>query len=529
MNVLIVGYGKMGQLIDALAGEQGIEVAGRVDDGRDEWRAADVAIDFTTADALVANFPALPPAEDAGGDRHDRLGGARRRRLREQAERAGLGVVASANFSIGVNIFQLVVDEAARLMQAQPQYGAWIHEAHHATKRDAPSGTALMLRDAMVGAGFDRAHRHVVDAGRHDSRHSHRRIRRGLGYDRAFAHRARSPWVCRRCAGGREVDSRPAGVVHHGRRPADAADQRSERHAGGSEDPPLRGRLVMRTPFTGVGTALITPFTKGGALDEGAVKRLAKRQIDAGVHFLVPCGTTGESPTLSHREKLRVVELVVEEAAGKVPVMAGAGGYDTREAIELSRDMEKVGADGLLHVTPYYNKPTQEGLYQHFKAIAESTRLPIMLYSVQGRTGVNIEAPTVIRLAQISEHRRHQGGVGQHRPDDGHRRHGARELPAPERRRPDHRAGDGDWRTRRDLGGVERGAGRTGADRRAVREERLRRGPQAPGLDAAAAHRQLLREQSRPVQGGDGGHGPLRRGGTGCRSCRSPPPRARRS
>jgi len=157
----------------------------------------------------------------------------------------------------------------------------------------------------------------------------------------------------------------------------------------------------MRTPFTGVGTALITPFVKGGALDEAAVKRLAKRQIDAGVHFLVPCGTTGESPTLTHREKLRVVELVVEEAAGKVPVMAGAGGYDTREAIELSRDMEKVGANGLLHVSPYYNKPTQEGQYQHFKAIAESTRLPIMLYSIQGRTGVNIDVSTVIRLAQI--------------------------------------------------------------------------------------------------------------------------------
>ena len=157
----------------------------------------------------------------------------------------------------------------------------------------------------------------------------------------------------------------------------------------------------MRTPFTGVGTALITPFTKGGALDEPAVKRLARRQIDAGVHFLVPCGTTGESPTLSSREKLRVVELVVEEAAGKVPVLAGAGGYDTREAIELSRDMEKVGADGLLQVTPYYNKPTQEGLYQHFKAIAASTPLPIMLYSVQGRTGVNIETATVIRLAEI--------------------------------------------------------------------------------------------------------------------------------
>ena len=157
----------------------------------------------------------------------------------------------------------------------------------------------------------------------------------------------------------------------------------------------------MRTPFTGVGTALITPFSKGGALDEAAVKRLAKRQIDAGVHFLVPCGTTGESPTLTHREKLRVVELVVEEAAGKVPVMAGAGGYDTREAIELSRDMEKVGANGLLHVSPYYNKPTQEGQYQHFKALAGSTRLPIMLYSIQGRTGVNIDVATLVRLAEI--------------------------------------------------------------------------------------------------------------------------------
>ena len=156
MNVLIVGYGKMGQLIDALAGEQGIEVAGRVDEGRDEWRAADVAIDFTTADALLANFPRylqlkMPVVIGTTG------WAVHAPAFREQAERAGLGVVASANFSIGVNIFQLVVAEAARLMQTQPQYGAWIHEAHHAAKRDAPSGTALLLRDAMAGAGFDRA------------------------------------------------------------------------------------------------------------------------------------------------------------------------------------------------------------------------------------------------------------------------------------------------------------------------------------------------------------------------------------
>jgi 4-hydroxy-tetrahydrodipicolinate synthase len=157
----------------------------------------------------------------------------------------------------------------------------------------------------------------------------------------------------------------------------------------------------MRTPFTGVGTALITPFTRDGSLDEPAVKRLARRQIDAGVHFLSPCGTTGEAPTLTHRDKLRVVELVLEEAAGTVPVLAGAGGYDTREVVELARDMERVGADGLLSVTPYYNKPTQEGLYQHFKAIAEATPLPIMLYNVPGRTSVNMSVETTLRLSEI--------------------------------------------------------------------------------------------------------------------------------
>jgi 4-hydroxy-tetrahydrodipicolinate synthase len=157
----------------------------------------------------------------------------------------------------------------------------------------------------------------------------------------------------------------------------------------------------MRTPFTGVGTALITPFTRDGSLDEAAVKRLARRQIEAGVHFLSPCGTTGEAPTLTHRDKLRVVELVLGEAKGKVPVLAGAGGYDTREVIELARDMERVGADGLLSVTPYYNKPTQEGLYQHFKAIAEATRLPIMLYNVPGRTNVNMSVETTLRLSEI--------------------------------------------------------------------------------------------------------------------------------
>jgi 4-hydroxy-tetrahydrodipicolinate synthase len=157
----------------------------------------------------------------------------------------------------------------------------------------------------------------------------------------------------------------------------------------------------MRTPFTGVGTALITPFTRGGALDEAGIKRLARRQIDAGVHFLVPCGTTGETPTLSPSERRRVVELVVEEAAGAVPVVAGAGGYDTREVAQAAREMQHAGATALLSVTPYYNKPTPEGLFAHFSAVADATPLPIILYNVPSRTGCNIDAATCARLATI--------------------------------------------------------------------------------------------------------------------------------
>jgi 4-hydroxy-tetrahydrodipicolinate synthase len=157
----------------------------------------------------------------------------------------------------------------------------------------------------------------------------------------------------------------------------------------------------MRTEFTGVGTALITPFTATGALDEHAVRRLARRQIDAGVHFLVPCGTTGESPTLSAAERVRVVEIVAAEAAGRALVLAGAGGYDTREVVHAVAAMEKAGAQGILSVTPYYNKPTPEGLYQHYKAIADSTSLPIVVYNVPGRTGCNIDPATLVRLATI--------------------------------------------------------------------------------------------------------------------------------
>jgi 4-hydroxy-tetrahydrodipicolinate synthase len=154
--------------------------------------------------------------------------------------------------------------------------------------------------------------------------------------------------------------------------------------------------------FMGCGTALVTPFCKDLSLDEEAMRRLVRRQIDGGINFLVPCGTTGESPTLTSAEQRRVVEITIEEARPrKVPVVAGAGGNNTAHVIEMARAFQALGADGILSVAPYYNKPTQEGLYQHYKAIASAISLPIILYNIPGRTGVNIEPATVARLAEI--------------------------------------------------------------------------------------------------------------------------------
>jgi len=153
--------------------------------------------------------------------------------------------------------------------------------------------------------------------------------------------------------------------------------------------------------FAGCGTAMVTPFRRDLSLDEQTLRRLVRRQVAAGVDFLVPCGTTGENPTLSRQEHLRVVEITLEEAAGRVPVLAGCGGYNTAEVIELGKELAAMRVNGLLSVTPYYNKPTQEGLYQHYKAIAAAVKLPVVVYSVQGRTGVNIEPATVRRLSEI--------------------------------------------------------------------------------------------------------------------------------
>jgi len=153
--------------------------------------------------------------------------------------------------------------------------------------------------------------------------------------------------------------------------------------------------------WSGCGTALVTPFRPDFSLDETAMRRLVRRQVEAGINFLVPCGTTGENPTLSHSETLRIVEITLEEAGRRVPVLAGGGGYNTAEIVALAKDLEGLKVDGILSVTPYYNKPTQEGLFQHFQTIAAAVSTPIVLYNVPRRTGVNLEPATIGRLAEI--------------------------------------------------------------------------------------------------------------------------------
>ena len=153
--------------------------------------------------------------------------------------------------------------------------------------------------------------------------------------------------------------------------------------------------------FKGCGTALITPFAADGSLDEPALRRLVRRQVDEGIHFLVPGGTTGESPTLTRDEHLRLVAVTIEESAGRVPVVAGCGGYNTAEIVSLAADLRALGPHGLLSVTPYYNKPTAEGLYRHYAALAGATDLPIVVYNVPGRTCCNITPDVLGRLAGI--------------------------------------------------------------------------------------------------------------------------------
>src|SRR4051812_7774245 len=154
-------------------------------------------------------------------------------------------------------------------------------------------------------------------------------------------------------------------------------------------------------PLRGCGTALVAPFNQDGSIDEGALRALVDWQIEEGIHFLVPCGSTGEAATMSLEEHCRVVRVTIEQARGRVPIVAGAGSNDTQKAIALSKEMRDLGATHLLHTSPMYNKPPQRGIVAHYRAIAEAVDLPIVVYNIPGRTGSNVEAKTTLEMAKI--------------------------------------------------------------------------------------------------------------------------------
>src|ERR1051325_7424008 len=158
---------------------------------------------------------------------------------------------------------------------------------------------------------------------------------------------------------------------------------------------------MTKNPFQGTGTAMVTPFKDDGAIDEKALRRFVDFQIDGGVDVLLPCGTTGEGATLDEDETDRVVQIVIEQSRRRVPVIVGAGSNSTAKAVQATKRAKNIGADGVLSVGPYYNKPTQQGYYEHFKAIAESENIPVIIYNVPGRTSGNIEAKTTLRLAEL--------------------------------------------------------------------------------------------------------------------------------
>ena len=376
-NLAIVGYGKMGRLIEQLAPEAGFSVGLKLDIDTnvnqegitpENFRGVDVAIEFSTPHTAVANLERLcaigVPTIVGTTGWYGEL-----ERVRGFVDQCGVGVVYSPNYSIGVNVFRRVVAEAARLLASQPEYGAWAWEVHHAAKKDAPSGTLLQLVEEMQRAGYTRridasSNRAGANPGTHE-----------IGFDSAadtitLRHTARSregfargalkaaQWVIGKRGlheFGEVIFADDAKAM---RRPA---NERGGNHVSricglwhGAGHPVPEGLVARRRS----GAATGAPADRGG------------------INFLVPCGTTGESPTLSHEEHLRVVAITLEEAKGKVPVLAGAGGYDTRTVIEMARECERMGADGILSVTPYYNKPTQEGLYHHYKAIASAISLP---------------------------------------------------------------------------------------------------------------------------------------------------------
>ena len=319
LRLALVGHGKMGRLVGELAPAHGFEVVLRLDSAsnpggagitEEAFRNVDVAVDFSVPGAVATNAERLaalrvPTVVGTTGWLGELP------RVREAVEKHGSALVWGANFSLGVQVFTEVVALAARLLAGETGYDAWAWEIHHKMKKDAPSGTLLHLVRAMEGAGWTRRIDQASNrAGAVPGTHV-------VGFDSdadtiTLEHTARSR--------GGFATRRPAG------RPVDRRPPRLPRFQGRLERDPLEERHVHRLRHRAR-----HPFPPGPLARRGDAAPLVRRQIEEGIHFLVPCGTTGENPTLTRAEHLRVVEITLEEAKGKVPVLAGAGGYDTRE------------------------------------------------------------------------------------------------------------------------------------------------------------------------------------------------------
>ena len=377
----------MGRAVAALAEQRGHTIHAVVSGtgnagGRaltaEQLKGADVAVEFTRPEAVIANLERLidagvPTVTGTTGWR-DALPP-----IAERVQQRAGALLHAANFSLGVHLFLRAAHDLAGRFAGRPEFDAFILEEHHAGKLDAPSGTARELEARLRAADAARSFPITsLRAGATPGTHL-RVLRRPLRARDPPPRGPESRRLRRRRPCRRGMASGPSRRVHHR---ADAV------------------RRPAMTRFDGCGTALVTPFTDAGELDLRALRTLVEWQIAEGIDFLVPCGSTGEAQTMDDREREQVVATVVEAAAGRVPVMAGATSNDTRRAVDETRRMCAVGADAILTAAPYYNKPSQEGLTRHFLAVADASTRPVCLYNVPGRSAVNLQPATALRLAE---------------------------------------------------------------------------------------------------------------------------------
>lgn len=412
MNIAIVGYGKMGKVIESVAKSKGINVIATIDPfdkdakykelNQESLKDVDICIDFTNASAFNENIKKYCELQKnvvvgttGWYDNKDKI--------RNLIESSGIGCIWSGNYSIGVNIYLKVANAISKIIDKIDDYDVMGVEYHHNKKADSPSGTMKMIGDVLL-KNIERKKKIIYDI-----------VDRKINADEIHLASVRGGSI----PGTHELifdsEADTITLTHSARsrigfaKGAVTAAQFLLNKKGFFNIDDLMTNLLGvdnmsnddKIKFHGVYTAIVTPFKDDESVDYETLRKLIEFQIANGVSGIVPCGTTGESPTLTHEEQEKVIEETIKIVNKRVTVIAGTGSNCTKTAIELSKKAEKLGVDAILSVNPYYNKPTQEGLYRHFKAICNAVKIPVVLYNIKGRTGVNVETSTLLRL--ISE------------------------------------------------------------------------------------------------------------------------------